>query len=282
MTVTAERVVHIDCAGQRLLGILHPAWSGAASRRAVLFLVGGPQYRVGSHRQFLQAARQFASEGHPVLRFDFRGMGDSGGESPGFERVGEDCRAALDMLFREAPNISSVCVVGLCDAASAALLHCVDDSRVDALVLANPWVRTDVGEAATYVRHYYGPRLLQGAFWRKLLRGGVNPFAAASGFLGSLRASRQRSASHQMHFTHRMLDGLERFKGSVLLLMSGRDLTAREFDRLCQADARWSRALSGARLRRVDVPEADHTFSSRASLNAANAMISRFLQDPGG
>ena len=49
-------------------------------------MVGGPQYRVGSHRQFTLMARAFAAAGYPVLRFDYRGIGDSEGESRGFER----------------------------------------------------------------------------------------------------------------------------------------------------------------------------------------------------
>jgi len=51
----------------------------------VLIVVGGPQYRVGSHRQFLLLSRRLAAEGHPVMRFDYRGMGDASGAMRGFE-----------------------------------------------------------------------------------------------------------------------------------------------------------------------------------------------------
>jgi alpha/beta superfamily hydrolase len=45
----------------------------------VLVIVGGPQYRAGSHRQFTLLARSLAEQGFAVLRFDYRGMGDSTG-----------------------------------------------------------------------------------------------------------------------------------------------------------------------------------------------------------
>src|SRR5262245_37346209 len=50
--------VQFDCEGQRLFGILsQPASPG---RRGVLIVVGGPQYRAGSHRQFTLLARDLA------------------------------------------------------------------------------------------------------------------------------------------------------------------------------------------------------------------------------
>ncbi|KAB8057318.1 hydrolase 1, exosortase A system-associated, partial [Janthinobacterium violaceinigrum] len=59
----------------RLVGIL--SLPAAPGPRGVLIVTGGPQYRVGSHRQFVLLARALAAQGVPVLRFDLRGMGDS-------------------------------------------------------------------------------------------------------------------------------------------------------------------------------------------------------------
>ena len=58
----AERGLVFRCAGEELVGILHPA-PGATG---VVIVVGGPQYRVGSHRQFLLLARRLAASGIPV------------------------------------------------------------------------------------------------------------------------------------------------------------------------------------------------------------------------
>ena len=75
MTHASEFPVVFSCGGDQLVGMVHPA----AARLGVVIVVGGPQYRVGSHRQFVLMARDLAREGYPVLRFDYRGMGDSDG-----------------------------------------------------------------------------------------------------------------------------------------------------------------------------------------------------------
>ena len=78
-----EQAITFDCHGASLYGIASvPQQSGA---RGVLIVVGGPQYRVGSHRQFALLARSLAAQGIPAMRFDYRGMGDSVGEPHTFE-----------------------------------------------------------------------------------------------------------------------------------------------------------------------------------------------------
>jgi hypothetical protein len=60
-----------------------------------------------------------------------------------------------------------------------------------------------------------------------------------------------------------MLKGLEGFPGPVLLILSGKDLTAAEFVDLTKNSARWSRALARRNVSRTELPAADHTFSRR-------------------
>ncbi len=86
-----ERVLELRCGGETLFGVL--ATARRSRDTAVLIVVGGPQYRVGSHRQFVLLARRVADAGYPVLRFDYRGMGDSGGDMRDFESVSEDIGA---------------------------------------------------------------------------------------------------------------------------------------------------------------------------------------------
>ena len=89
-----------------------------------------------------------------MLRFDVRGMGDSSGTPPGFERIEDDIAAAIDALLAAVPETSGVVLWGLCDGASAALLYLdtTHDTRVVGLGIANPWVRSEVGLARTRVR----------------------------------------------------------------------------------------------------------------------------------
>ena len=51
-----EIPVTFSCKNNALIGITHHGEQNA--KRGVVIVVGGPQYRVGSHRQFLLLARE--------------------------------------------------------------------------------------------------------------------------------------------------------------------------------------------------------------------------------
>lgn len=263
-----EQVLHFDCAGTRLMGILSRP-EQQRSKVGVVIVVGGPQYRVGSHRQFVLLARRLAERGYSVLRFDYRGMGDSLGETQPFDDVDTDIGAATEALLAACAEIKTVCLWGLCDAASAAMMYAPTDTRVAGLVLLNPWIRSEATIARTYLRHYYIERLLSRAFWSKLLAGAFSPTESVRSLFGmfsnAMRAPDKGAAAagRTAPFQERMLHGAERFRGSVLLMLSGRDLTAQEFVSVTNGNPRWRRALHPNRLERWELPEADHTFSSR-------------------
>lgn len=264
------RVFRVD--GDELVGIVH---AGAAqARRGVLIIVGGPQYRVGSHRQFLLLARRLAADGIPVFRFDYRGMGDAGGATRSFEDVRADLRAAIDAFMAEQPAMERVVLWGLCDAASAALMYAADDARVDGLVLLNPWVRTVEGQARTYLRHYYLQRLLSREFWAGLLGGRRSPLASLRGLWTMvMRASTKSETAGETatagegrregSLPVRMAAGWKRFQGPILLILSGDDLTAREFVDTAGQSPAWAGLLNQSRVRTCELAEANHTFSSQ-------------------
>ena len=286
MSAASEEAVVFQCDGDELVGIYHAPAGRSSSSIGVIVLVGGPQYRVGSHRQFVLMARRLAADGYPVLRFDFRGMGDSSGPPRGFEQVQDDIRSAVDAMMAKCPGMRAVVLFGLCDAASAALMYGASDERVRGLMLANPWVRTPQGEAAAYVSDYYSRRILQRSFWNKLLTGRVGVKKAVSGFFRLLRVSRTEDISGRtvpgLDFVERMRRGLAGFDGPVLVLLSGRDLTAREFIELTNASPGWGELMRSARVTRVDLPQADHTFSSSASLAQANEACIDWMQSAAG
>jgi exosortase A-associated hydrolase 1 len=240
--------------------------------RGVLIVVGGPQYRVGSHRQFTLLARHLAERGVPALRFDCRGMGDSDGDVRTFDRVGTDIRCAIDLFFASVPGLKDVVIWGLCDAASAALFYAHQDARVSGLILLNPWVRTGQGVARARLRHYYLQRLLQAGLWQKVARGEFN-FREAVGALGRFvidAMGRRRSLgtidespASEAPLPDRMEDGLRKFHGRVLFILSGNDLTAQEFKDVAASSRRWRSLLADRRVTRHELPEANHTFSRR-------------------
>ena len=281
MTFT-EHCVTFPCAGEQLLGIA--AAPERPQKTGVLIVVGGPQYRVGSHRQFLLISRALAEAGYPTMRFDFRGMGVSTGELRDFEGVNEDVGAAIDVFQAHCLQLERIVLWGLCDAATASLLYwdLTRDARVGGQVLLNPWVRSEATLARTHIRHYYGQRLLQAEFWHKLLRGKLGIRRALQGLATSwLRArkpSSDASADATLPFQKRMMRALEGFPGPTLLILSSDDYTAKEFLEACQADAQATRALAATQLKRVDVPGADHTFSSRDLRQAVEAATLAWLK----
>ncbi len=264
-----ERACTFTCNGSRLYGIL--SLPERAASRGVLIAVGGPQYRVGSHRQFTLLSRHLAARGVPVLRFDFRGMGDSEGDVRTFEDVGDDLRCAIDKFVQEAPFVEELVIWGLCDAASAALFYAYQDSRVTGLVLLNPWVRTDQGAAKAYLKHYYLRRLFDPELWSKLWAGKFDFVAAArsaakiTGQALALpqEASIKNTSCSSVPLPERMFHGFSRFKGKVLLIISGNDLTAQEFCDLIKDSRDWQNLLASAQVSRRNLREANHTFSKR-------------------
>jgi exosortase A-associated hydrolase 1 len=258
----SETPVWIECDGERMFGMFATPTRRPCSGLGVLILVGGPQYRVGSHRQFVQLARALAGAGHVSLRLDYRGMGDSEGRMRSFEEVRDDIVAGLNFLCVQ-PGVHGAILWGLCDAASSALMFGSSDPRIAAMALANPWVRTEATYATTQLKHYYWQRLLEREFWGKLLRGHFDWIAATKDFVRKLRtAARGSSAVEPQSFQQRMAEGLRRFRGPVLLLLSGRDLTAKEFVELSSSDPEWSSLLARPNLQRAELADADHTFSS--------------------
>jgi uncharacterized protein len=278
-----EHAFIFESNGEALVGVV--AVPASAGRVGVLIIVGGPQYRVGSHRQFLLLARALARNGVPTLRFDCRGMGDSTGNMRSFDDIGPDIAVAIDTFHERCPELDRIVLWGLCDGASAALLYwqATLDPRIAGMVLLNPWVRSDASLAKTHIKHYYGQRLLEKDFWIKLLAGKVNFLRGMRGFMGNLvlarNAAERSSTTEAIDFQDRMAQGMRSFKGRMLLILSGRDLTAKEFLEHAQVSSHWSGLLDGADVDRHDLPEADHTFSLARWSQDVEARTLRWLRE---
>ena len=276
-----------QCAGESMVGIVHrpitPAGIGV-----VTIIAGGPQYRAGVGRGMVSTARDLAARGVPVLRFDYRGMGDSGGGFLGFEHIAEDIQAAVIALKKEVPEVRKVVLWGGCDAASGVMIHGWKVPDVISLVLGNPWVTTYEIHSAVMKKHYLD-RLREWSFWRKLLRFDYNLIDyATAGFrklvtrvaalLSAWGQHGSKSDSDEAGgFVDRMLDGLGRFEGPVLFLISGQSVASREFDELVGTDPDWGAVTNRSECKRIDFPEADQTFSDKHSRECVNQAISDWL-----
>ena len=274
-----ERALAFACQGEWLYGIAHLPAQPAA--RGVLIVVGGPQYRAGSHRQFTLLARHLAAQGIPAMRFDYRGMGDSQGTPRNFDEIGDDIRAAVDIFIATAPGLQEVAIWGLCDAASAAIFYAPSDARICGLALLNPWVRTEQGMAQAYLKHYYLKRAFDPQFWQKIARGHFNARAAGRSLLnmlasatredtqpgGGVIASTGEKHANTLPLPEKMFQELRRFQGKILLVLSGNDLTAQEFSDVTGTSRKWRKLLSGPNVQRHRLSGANHTFSQKAWRN---------------
>lgn len=246
-------------------------------RRGVVFVVAdGPQYRAGVQRQFVLLARAVEAHGCAALRFDYRGMGDSEGVHRGFQYVDSDIRAAIDALIANVPSVEEVVLWGECDSAAAVLFYAHKDPRVKGISIANPWVRTDESRAKTMVKHYYHRRMLETDFWKKLvtlqfdykksLASLWQNFLLAANF-GQRSKPGGDASDEQLRrepLPVRLAVGLGKFRGPVLLVMSGRDWIATEFLEVVAGSPTWQELLAASRVTRREIADADHSFSKRA------------------
>ena len=285
LIVGEEIPLIFSCEDANLIGVLHkPSVFGT---RAVLMVVGGPQTRVGSHRQFVLLARHLAATGIAVFRFDYRGMGDSEGLHKGFEHIAPDISAAIDLMWMHLPGVEEIVLWGLCDAASAAVMYAHQDQRVTGIVLLNPWVRSEDTEARVYLERYYLARFFNIQFWKRFFSGEVDLIDSVTslvstigksiGVYGRTRSDGVQSDISELHFIERMLRGMESFSGCVLLIISGDDLTAAEFNNLVNQSKPWNRVLSRPTVTRRSLPEATPPFSRRAWRNQVADWCSNWL-----
>ena len=257
MTRISEVPVSFKSQGQLLQGILHNA---EHATRALIIVTGGPQTRVGSHRMFVQLARFLAEQNITVLRFDYRGAGDSLGAIQSFDSTVDDIAAAVKYMYSINANFK-LSLWGLCDAASAISLYINRSQESQAAtianaILVNPWVKQPSLEAQTYLKFYYWQRIKQADFWKKLFFGKLNPLISVQDISKFKKQARTNATAN---FVNEMLHGLSNFNGRCHLVLAEQDLVAQEFMQLKKQDKRWQNIKF---VTDVIVEHANHTFSS--------------------
>ena len=137
-----EKPFFFENDGLRLFGILHvPTGEGRLYPRGVVFCHPFAEEKTISHRVMTGLARFFCRLGYHVLRFDYRGCGDSEGE---FEEANlttrtEDIKKAI-LILQQASNAPKVTLLGLRLGATLAALVATKDPGVESLILWEPIV----------------------------------------------------------------------------------------------------------------------------------------------
>ncbi len=260
--------------GCALPAIIHqPAIGAKRWPVGVLFMVGGAQYRVGSHRQFVQWAESLAMAGYAACRFDFRGMGDAEGARLGFDACGEDLAGALAHAIA-VTGVPRWVLCGLCDGATVALQQVAHLPEVAGLVLLNPSVSAPALQARAMLREYYWQRLGSLVWWRHLLHGRVHWRRSLADWRGFYAAARLPVSANTLP---PLLLALQGIQAPTLWVLSGRDHTAAAFRALLQSDARWQACLDRPGSTLEHRPEADHTFSAPGEHAAVFAAVLEWL-----
>ena len=234
------------CEGEQLAGTL----DAAAGSVGLLMVSGGNELRSGAFSGQAQIAAKIAASGFPVFRFDRRGVGDSSGTNGGFRSSGPDLAAALAQFRIAQPKVRRIVGFGICDAASALVLH--GDLGLDALILANPWTIEDADALPppTAIRSRYAQKLRNPAEIWRLLTGKVSLKGLFHGVLAAMAPPRPVSS-----LAAEVAKGIAACDAPVHLLLAGRDRTAQIFE------SEWP--ASDPRIARC--PNASHAFAEEES-----------------
>jgi pimeloyl-ACP methyl ester carboxylesterase len=130
--------------GHMLHGMLHEPEVSRARGVCMLLLSPGIKGRVGPHRLYLKIAGPLVAMGFHVLRVDYYGLGDSGGEldeivmadmynSIQGGRYVDDTIAAMDWMSANC-GVSRFVGSGLCGGSISALLTAQRDARIHSLL----------------------------------------------------------------------------------------------------------------------------------------------------
>lgn len=214
--------VHFNCEGSPLAGTL----DSAPGNTGLLIVSGGNEVRSGAFSGQAQLAARVAAAGHPVFRFDRRGVGDSAGENRGFRHSTPDIAAALATFRAHAPALTLVVGFGNCDAASALML--AGGADCDALVLSNPWTIEDAANDTPppeAVRARYLDKLKRPSEIMRLLGGGVDLRKLARGLKQAAKPAAAPSS-----LAEEMRVGMAGFRGEVRFVLAMSDRTAQAFE----------------------------------------------------
>lgn len=168
-----RETVHCFGPGNALLGVLsRPSNAGAdAGDLAVIVLNAGIVHRIGPNRIHVRLARQLASRGVNVLRFDLPAIGDSGSIGAGgnpHEEALAAIRAACDSLCT-AGIASRFVLFGICSGAAQSIRGAFDDLRVVGAVAIDPPALFPTRLHRVMRPARKGLSLMR---WKKLLTGG--------------------------------------------------------------------------------------------------------------
>lgn len=274
-----EQHCYFDSDDYRLLGAIHTPDEGRERLPlALVYLHGWAGYRVGPHQMFTKMARQAEELGFTSLRFDFRGRGDSEGDTQQttLTTMIADTINATRFILQET-GLEHVALIGDCSGSEVALgagiLHPAIESMVlwSAPIVAGDRQRTDRAKQKHMLAEY-GRKVFRKETWRKLVGAKLQVREIAR-----VIASGGKGAGEQGAAVDAQIDWYERFvgfQGDQLFIYGGNDPTTpgslSHYEQLCQRAKR--------PFNRHVVPGANHAFYSLAWENEVIEVSLQWLQ----
>jgi uncharacterized protein len=238
-----EEQIQFTVEGQRLYGMLHLP-DGRGPFPALCFFHGFTGQRIEPHRLFVKTARKLAAEGFVVLRFDFRGSGESEGDFRDMTISGEikDALASLDFLASQ-PQVDSsrMGVLGLSLGGFVASHVASQNRLVKTLVLWAAGARPP-----RFFPNYVHLAEKNREQWRKKGEWDFGGMVLGAGFLKDLKK------------VENLLPKLARFKGKALVIHGELDATVP----VSEAEA-YRKALGRRAVLHI-LKGADHTFNRKS------------------
>jgi hypothetical protein len=124
------------CKGKQIVGILH--LPQRKNPPIIIMCHGWGANKLGTWQGlFVKSAREICKSGFAVLRFDFRGSGDSEGEfrEQTIETMLEDLDCILNGLDKKYVDIDKIGLIGHSLGGKAAIIEAAKDKRIKCLVL---------------------------------------------------------------------------------------------------------------------------------------------------
>lgn len=272
--------------GNRLVGFMTSPAPGTEARIPVVILNAGIIHRVGPNRLNVLLARTLAESGHPSLRFDLCGIGDSGSPRSNDlqSSVQQDIRDALDEMERRT-GASRFVIAGLCSGADNAFAAAVRDNRIAGVVFLDGTTFRTRGFYAvkllSHLRDYRSWRNLvlgRSAVWnpvRRFVRGmglgtaDTTPVEEPKRpeFYGMSSLSRADTSAVLRVLLERQTQLLYVFTGGI----------RHRYNHASQFRRSFPEVDFGNLVRLEYMPEADHTFSDATQRRRVIALIRSWL-----
>ncbi len=129
---------------QPLYGVFHPPQANTARNHGVVLCYPFGQEYMRCHRAMRQLAMLLNKQGYHVLRFDYRGTGDSGGDVEDMvpaDWIDDTCAAVQEL--RDMADLTTISLVALRMGSLIAASACQRLDDIDSLVLWDPVLSGD-------------------------------------------------------------------------------------------------------------------------------------------